>query len=103
MAMPRVIHDFYGFPAELFAFQYPAPGSPEIAEEIVDVVRPGHVELDQDSWGIDHGTVLAHVFPAADIPVLQLSIHADAPLSYHLELAARLAPLERSEGRRRDR
>jgi 4,5-DOPA dioxygenase extradiol len=98
MARPKTIHDFYGFPQALFDVQYPAPGLPELAAEVADAVAPDQVGADHDSWGLDHGTwsVLVHAFPAADIPVVQLSIHAGRPADYHLRLGAKLEALRRS-------
>ena len=97
MPSPRTIHDFFGFPDELSAFDYPASGAPEVAEMVADVAKPKWVGLDAETWGLDHGTwsVLAHMFPDADVPVIQLSLNATKSTDYHLDLATRLAPLRR--------
>lgn len=98
MARPRTIHDFGGFPRELYEVEYPAPGSPELAHRVRDLLAPTSVQPDE-RWGLDHGTwsVLCHVFPQADIPVVQLSIDETQPPEYHYEIGKRLAPL-RDEG-----
>jgi 4,5-DOPA dioxygenase extradiol len=98
MPTPRTIHDFGGFPPELYQVKYQAPGSPDLAERVSELLSPLAVQLDQ-SWGLDHGTwsVLCHVFPAADIPVVQLSIDETRPPEFHYEVGKRLASL-RDEG-----
>jgi len=94
MEMPKTIHDFGGFPQELFEQQYPASGSPELAKETKQLLHPNFVELDEH-WGLDHGawTVLKHLYPKADVPVIQLSIDYTKDATYHFELARQLASL----------
>lgn len=96
MDNPKTIHDFGGFPQALFDVQYPAPGSPAIAEETAKLITTTNVGLDHD-WGLDHGTwtVVRHMYPDADIPVLQLSIDYNKPPRYHYELAKQLAALRK--------
>ncbi len=94
MKMPPTIHDFGGFPAALFAVQYPAPGSPSLAVHTKDLLSPVLVELDE-KWGLDHGawSVLKHLYPNADVPVIQLSIDYTKPPQYHFDLAKKLQSL----------
>ncbi|GMU85848.1 MAG: dioxygenase [Ignavibacteriales bacterium] len=96
MNNPRTIHDFGGFPKALYEIQYPAPGSPELAEEISRIVTSTQVGLDHE-WGLDHGAwvVVKEMFPDAKIPVLQLSIDYKKPAEYHYELAKELASLRK--------
>jgi 4,5-DOPA dioxygenase extradiol len=98
MTQPRTIHDFGGFPRPLFEVQYPAPGSAELASRVRELLTPLSVGMDQ-AWGLDHGTwsVLIHVYPEADVPVVQLSIDETQPASWHYEIAQKLSPL-REEG-----
>lgn len=96
MEAPKTIHDFGGFPQALFDVQYPAPGSPELALETSKLITSTSVGLDHD-WGLDHGTwtVVRHMYPNADIPVLQLSIDYSKPPQYHYDLAKELAALRK--------
>lgn len=98
MERPRTIHDFGGFPQSLYEIEYPAPGAPWLAPRVSELLAP--VEIGHDTgWGLDHGTwaVLRHAWPAADVPVVQLSLDLARPAQWHLELARHLAPL-RDEG-----
>jgi 4,5-DOPA dioxygenase extradiol len=95
---PRTIHDFGGFPHELYQVRYPAPGDPALARRIQELLAPVPVRLD-DAWGLDHGTwsVLCHAYPDASVPVVQLSIDETRDARFHYDLGRRLAPL-REEG-----
>jgi 4,5-DOPA dioxygenase extradiol len=94
MAKPRTIHDFYGFPRPLFEKQYPAPGSPDLAQAVSQTIKISEVALDQ-TWGLDHGTwsVLCRMYPQADIPVVQLSLDRSRDAAHQYELGKQLREL----------
>ncbi len=96
MEKPPTIHDFGGFPPELYQVQYPAPGSPVLADETKRTITGAEVGLDYE-WGLDHGcwSVLRHLFPEGDVPVIELSIDRTKPPAWHVDLAKQLAPLRR--------
>jgi 4,5-DOPA dioxygenase extradiol len=96
MPMPRTIHDFGGFPQALYDVQYPAPGSPALAQQVKETITTTEVGLD-NHWGLDHGawSVIKHLYPQADVPVLQLSIDYTKPPQHHYELAHQLSSLRR--------
>jgi 4,5-DOPA dioxygenase extradiol len=96
MPQPRTIHDFGGFPQELFNVQYPAPGSPDLAKETKSLVTKTEIGLD-DKWGLDHGawSVIKHLYPNADVPIIQMSLDYTQPPKYHYELAKEIASLRK--------
>jgi 4,5-DOPA dioxygenase extradiol len=96
MEKPSTIHDFGGFPQELFEVQYPASGSPELAKEIKSIIKKAEVCLDE-TWGLDHGcwSVLKRIFPAANVPVVQMSLDYSQSAQYHYDLAKELSPLRK--------
>jgi 4,5-DOPA dioxygenase extradiol len=98
MERPRMIYDMYGFPRELYEVIYPAPGAPDLAEQIRRIIKKTDVQPDQE-WGLDHGTwsVLRRLFPEADVPVIQMSLNADLDIASHYEVGRQLKEL-RAEG-----
>lgn len=95
MKNPKTIHDFYGFPQALFDVQYPAPGSPDVSASIQGWITNPPIHLDSEMWGLDHGawSVLRHLYPKADIPVMQLSLYMEQPPEYHFKLGQELTKL----------
>ena len=95
MSQPKTIHDFYGFPQALFDVQYPAPGSPNLAEQLTQTISHPSIGHDDHEWGLDHGawSVLTHIYPDANVPVVQLSLDMTQPGGFYLKLGKQLRTL----------